>query len=208
MVHDASRIGGLALSATLTVGTLGGCATTTRNATLIYPPIPASQDVAVAQAATPPIPKAITIGVPTLLDRRPDTTKVGNVRNGFGMKLAPIRTASAVSPWVRHALVVELGKAGYVADTTAPRTDSSWTIQGEILKVEADAYLSYGGEVALLIHLTHGDRELINQFYVGKGTGGTNWGATATSYAQALALALADALRQVVADVERATAPD
>jgi hypothetical protein len=77
-----------------------------------------------------------------------------------------------------------------------------------VLKVYADAYFSYGGEVELLVHLTEGSRELFRHRYVGHGSGGVNWSATATSYARALALALADALRQVVADVRLATASD
>lgn len=202
------RFRSLALSAVIGAGTLGGCALTTRNATLIYPPASSQGAVAVAHAATPPAPSGITIAVLPFVDRRPDTTKVGDVRNAFGMKLAPIRTVNSVSVWVRDALALELKDAGYNAASSTTVPDSSLAIEGEILKVHADAYMTYGGEVELLIHLTKGGRELIGHSYVRKGSAGTNWTATAKSYAQALAVALADVLRQVVADVARATTSD
>lgn len=199
-----SRFRRLALSAAIGAGTLGGCALTTRNATLIYPPASSQGAVAVAQAATPPAPSDITIAVLPFVDRRSDTTKVGDVRNTFGMKLAPIRTVNSVPVWVRDALALELKNAGYNAATSTTVPDSSLAIDGEILKAHADAYLTYGGEVELLIRLTKGGRELIRHSYAGNGSAGTSWGATAKSYAQSLALALADALRQIVAAVGRA----
>lgn len=199
-----SRFSGLALSAALGGGTLAGCALSTRNATLIYPPETAQSAVPVAQATTSPVPQSIAIAVLPFVDRRDDTTKVGNVRNALGMKLAPIRTVNSVPVWVRNALALELTNAGYDADTSAAFPDSSLAIGGDVLKVHADAYFTYGGEVDLLVHLTKGGRELIRHRYVGHGSGGVSWSATAKSYAQALALALADALRQVVADVTMA----
>lgn len=203
-----SRLSGLALSAVIGGGMLGGCALTTRNATMIYPPASAERAVPVAQAATAPSPKSLTIRVLPFADRRADTTKVGDVRNAVGMKLAPVRAVNSVPVWVRDALALELRNAGYDTDTSTAVPDSSLAIAGEIRKAHADAYLSYGAEVELLVHLTQGGRELIGHSYVGHGSGGTNWTATAKSFAQALALALADALRQIVADVDRATKSD
>ena len=204
LLISLSRSSALALSAALGTGTLAGCAVTTRNATLIYPPKAAESMVTVAQATTSPVPRSVRIAVLPFADRRNDTTKVGNVRNTLGMKLAPIRTVNSVPGWVRDALVLELTNAGYAADTSAASPDSSLAIGGDVLKVHADAYLTYGGEVELLVHLTKAGRELIQHRYVGHGSGGVSWSATAKSYAQALALALADALKQVVADVTTA----
>lgn len=203
-----SRFRRLALSAAIGAGMLGGCALTTRNATLIYPPASSQGAVAVAQAATPSAPSGITIAVLPFVDQRSDKTKVGDVRNGFGMKLAPIRTVNSVPEWVRDAVALELKNAGYNAATSTTVADSSLAVEGDILNVRADAYLSYGGTVELLIRLRKGGRELIRHTYAGKGSAGTSWGATAKSYAQSLALALADALRQIVPDVERATTSD
>jgi hypothetical protein len=198
-----SRFSGLALSA-IAMATLGGCALTTRNATLIYPPESSVPVVPVAQAATPNS-NPVTIAVLPFVDRRPDPTKIGDVRNGLGMKMAPIRAANSVPVWVRDALALELRNAGYNADTSTPASDSSLVIGGEILNAHTDAYMSYRGEVDLLVHLTRGGRELMRQPYVGKGSGGANVGATSKSYAQALAMALGNALMQIVADVKRAT---
>ena len=161
--------------------------------------------MAAAYAATPPTPRGITIAVLPFIDRRSDTTKVGDVRNGFGMKMAPIRTVNRVPVWVQDALALELNNAGYTADTATTVPDSSLAIQGEVLMAHTDAYFSYGGEVEVLIRLTKGGRDLMSHVYAGKGSAGTNWGATAKSYGQSLAVALADALRQIVTDVGRAT---
>ena len=203
-----SRFTRLALLVVIGAGPLTGCALTPRNATLIYPPAEPEGAVSVAHAATPPASNGISITVLPFVDRRADTTKVGGVRNGFGMKLASIRTVNSVAAWVPEALTYELKAAGYAAAPAATAPDTSLAISGEILKAETDAYFTYGGEVELLVTLTDGDRELIRRTYIGKGSGGTNWGATAKSYAQSLSMALADVLRQVIADVGNAVAAE
>lgn len=183
-----------------------GCALSTRNAILTYPPPASGSVVAVAHADSPtPAPKVAIVLLP-IGDRRADTSKLGNVRNGFGMKLAPIVAANSVPLWVQSALELELTNAGYavVADTPVP--DSSLTIGGAILKAHTDAYLGYSAEVVLEVQLTRAGCTRFSRTFVGKGSGGVNMTATAKSYAKSLSYALADALGLVIAEVNRTMA--
>lgn len=207
MAPFVSRTPALMLSAAMAVTLCGGCAFSTRNATLVYPPAPSTSGVAVAHAAEEPTTNSISIVVLPFDDRRDDTTNVGTVRNGFGMKTAPVRADNSVSVWIQDALAFELRQAGYSVSSSASAPDSSLALGGEILKVYTDAYFAYSAEVSLSVRLTREGREIFGHSYVGTGSAGTNVTATAKSYAQSLALALADALRQVVPDVEKATAP-
>jgi hypothetical protein len=196
------------LPAAIALSASAGCALSTRNAILIYPPTPSSSGVAVAQAAEAPTTNNISIVVLPFDDRRDDTTNVGTVRNGFGMKTAPVRAENSVPMWIQDALVLDLRQAGFSVSTSASAPDSSLALGGEILKVYADAYFAYSAEVSLFVRLTREGREILGHSYVGTGSAGTNVTATAKSYAQSLALALADALRQVVPDVEKAIASE
>ena len=105
-------------------------------------------------------------------------------------------------------LTALITQAGFSVSTSASAPDSSLALGGEILKVYADAYFAYSAEVSLFVRLTREGREILGHSYVGTGSAGTNVTATAKSYAQSLALALADALRQVVPDVEKAIASE
>ena len=204
MDRRVSRLSSLSLSAAIGACTLSGCALTTRDTTLIYPPATSPGMVAVAHAATAPAPGAITIAVLPFVDRRLDTTQIGNVRNALGMKLAAIRTVNSVSVWARDAAKLELQRAGFNADTSTTAPDSALAMEGEILNANVDAYFKYGGEVQLLVRVKKGGREFLRNSYTGKGSAGMNWTATAKSFAQTLALALHDALKQMVADVGKA----
>ena len=183
---------------------LGGCAFSTRNSTLIYPPETDPGLVAQAHAAEPPAPTNIVIALVPFEDKRADTTNVGTVRNALGMKTAPVKAANSVTTWVNHAVSVELSNAGYAVLPQSEATDSSVILRGSIDTVYADAYFEYGGKVSLLVNLSRAGTELLSRNYNGSGSAGTNWSATAKSYSQSLALALADALKQMMAAVAQA----
>jgi len=185
-----------------------GCALSTRNAALTYPPDPEGGLVATAAASPATSPAGRVITVLPFVDRREDTSKVGNVRNGFGMKMAPIRATNSVPGWVQYALVVELRRAGFDATAAAAAPDSTLSIGGAVLGAETDAYFTYGAEVKLEVSLMEGSRPLFLKAYEGKGGGGMNVGASAKSYSQTLSRALQDALMAVVADVRVETASE
>ncbi len=75
---------------------LGGCAFSTRNATLIYPPAPSGHAVGSAHADTPAAATHGTIALLPFADRRADPSSVGTVRSGLGMKTAPVRAVNGV----------------------------------------------------------------------------------------------------------------
>jgi len=190
----------------LLAGAGTGCALSTRNATLTYPPPASGSVVAVAHAETPaPQPGGTMVLLP-IEDRRADTYKLGNVRNALGMKLAPVVAANSVPLWVQSAMELELTNAGYSVVTDAPATDSALTVGGAILKAHTDAYLGYSAEVVLEVQLSRAGCTLFSRTFVGKGSGGANMTATAKSYAKSLSYALADALGLVIAEVNRAVA--
>jgi hypothetical protein len=208
MTALGSRLARVGMQVILAAGTLGGCALSTRNATLVYPADNPPALVAVAEAAPLSRANGSPIVIRPFFDRRADKTKLGNVRNGFGMKLAPIQTTDSVTVWVQEALALELTKVGFRVVDSLADAESTLVIGGDVMKANADAYLSYSAQVELNIRLMRGDRELLTRLYLGKGAGGANWTATSKSFANALALALADALGMVVGDVEQVAASE
>lgn len=191
-----------------------GCAFGSRHATLIYPPEKEIKalDPKVAEASPGPevaesSPAPAGGGEPIILlqfaDDRSDKRLIGEVQNGFGMHTADVVTETNVAEWFTEALEMELEKAGY--NTTKVESLSSPTsgtvVGGKILTVYCTAYWSYDGEVAFYAWVEEDGIKIFKRRYLGKGSAGTNWGATAKSYAQSLSLALADALQHLVGDL-------
>ncbi len=186
-----------------------GCAFGNRHATLVYPPEEESKDPGPGVAEASPAP-AVT-GEPIILlqfaDKRSKGRVIGEVQNGFGMHTADVVTEDSVAEWVTGALEMELRKAGYEVidgeDLESPATGP--VVIGEVLAVYCTAYWSYDGEVSFVASVKEGGKEILKKQYTGKGSAGTNWTATARSYAQSLSLALADAIGSLVDDLNAVT---
>lgn len=206
-MHGAPVSAALMLALAL-VSPLGGCAFGARQASLLYPPQAQTDAAPVGTARAAPAPAAATkaaVVVAAFTDVRKDKTQVGSVRNGFGMPTAQIVTSDSLPLWVAGAVRTELARGGYrVVDAGVPVNGPAGTLTGEITNVWADAYFSYNAQVELAVNLRRDDRELLARSYTGQGSAGTNWGATAAAYSQSLALALADAMRQLMADIDKA----
>jgi hypothetical protein len=189
------------------IGLLGGCAFGTRQPTLIYPPAPQSGATPVANAAPKSAPKDVQILLDPFVDERSDKKGVGTVRNGFGMRTADVIPTNSVADWVTQALKTELQNEGYTVDVASAGNSSSRganrVVSGEIQKVFCDMYFSYTGEVSLLVKVSRDGKDVLNKNYSGEGSAGVAWGATAESYAQSLALALAAALKPFLADLDK-----
>lgn len=191
------------LLAVLIGATLSGCAFTDRNVKLQYPPPPES---GAAQAATPAVAarqdvRPIVVGAFT--DPRPNRQKIGFVQNTYGMTTADVLAASDVAQWVREALVFELNQSGYSAalgDATQAPPDRL-VITGQIVDVEAKAYVTYNSQIVLATDVRRGNASLSRRNYVGQGGGGVNVAATEAGYARSVSLALQDALRKLIADL-------
>lgn len=181
--------------------TLGGCAFGTREAVMRYPPRDEIGLVPAAQAAAAPGSRNTAIVLAGFQDLRQDKRLVGAVRNGFGMVTADVIVMNSVPEWVTEAAATELRNAGY---TVSPKTEGQQTaavLSGDILNVFCDAFFTYDGQISLNVTLRRNGSDLLSKTYLGKGTSGMNWAATSEGYAESLALALSDALKQMTADV-------
>ena len=180
---------------------LGGCAFGTREAMLRYPPQSEGGAIPAAQAAAAPEFKKTKILLVTFNDQRQDKRVVGAVRNGFGMHTADVVALNDVQEWVSEAVKRELNNAGYAVTTQPAGSQSLATLSGDIIEVFCEAYFTYKGQVSLDVKVNKNGKDILNRLYVGKGSAGTNWAATADAYAQSLSLALADALKHMVVDL-------
>jgi uncharacterized lipoprotein YajG len=100
---------------TIIIGTLiaivaGGCAFTPANLNVGY-------DSAKAKAGPLSSVKALKFEVGDLADKRPQTDKIGYIRNGFGTKTANVSTTRPVPVIVREAIVAALKKNGHTVVT-------------------------------------------------------------------------------------------
>ena len=120
------------------------------------------------------------------------------------MKTADVNTTSDVPIGIRGATRYELEKAGFdVSFADSPETNAP-VLDGQIITVFGRAFFTYDGEVTLTATLERGGEQFLENNHNGKGSIGTNWGATARSYSQSLTLALQDALGSLVGDVRQA----
>ena len=178
-----------------------GCAFGTRQPTLTYPPIEESKE----QPAATPTPKSTKVFLEPFRDERSDKTVVGTVRNGFGMRTADVVPTNSVPVWVTEAIRTELINRGYTVtngvlpDTLSPGNIS---VSGDVLNVFCDMYMSYTGQVSFVAKVKDSKGELLNKHYAGEGSAGLAFGATSDSYAQSLSLALSNAIKKFIADLE------
>jgi uncharacterized lipoprotein YajG len=91
----------------VTAAMLGGCAFTTSTLNVRYEE---------ARAARGPLssvePRRVEIV--SVVDKRPDTARIGYKRNGFNQQTADILSGRPVSEVIRDALIVELKKNGHL----------------------------------------------------------------------------------------------
>jgi hypothetical protein len=176
----------------VSLAAIEGCAFGNRKVNLEYPP-----GLNAAQRLQVPVspPDARSVVLLTFIDQRSEKDRVGEVRNGFGMHTADVKAMNNVADWVTSAAKWELEKAGFRVTVVKARPGSSAepVISGEVLKVHCGAYFKYGGEVEVALRVEQAGRVLVQRTYTGKGSAGTNWGATSESYRQALGEALRNA---------------
>jgi len=186
---------------------LSACAFGTRQPTLVYPP---AAEAGAAQAAPAAGPKSLPIVLQPFVDARKDRSKVGTVRNGFGMPTADVVPTNNVADWFNAALRTELQKSGYTvlaAPEPEPEPGKSFAVlAGQIRNVWADMYFNYNGEIAFDAQLKQGGKDLLAKHYEGTGSAGVAWAATAESYAQTLAISLANTLKPFIAELDGAAA--
>ena len=138
------------------------------------------------------------------VDRRKDTSVVGEVRNGFGMRTADVHGKGDAAAWLRDAAQSELQRAGF--DVVEPDRRSDLVVDVQLQSTHCTAYLSYEGDVCIAAKALRSGRAIVDGVYTGRGGAGINWTATDASFAETLDLALQDALVQFARDVRNAEA--
>lgn len=188
---------------------LGGCVLGTRNPTLTYPPSADSSAVSAAHAAEKPLAKNVQIVLEPFDDERSDQKTVGTTRNAFGMRMADVVPRNNVADWVTRAMKTELENNGYTVIDGKPGASASGAgvvVSGSVLNVFCDMYISYTGQVSLLVRLSKDGQSLLDRHYSGEGSAGLAIAATSESYSRSLALALSAALQRFVSDLNKTVA--
>lgn len=140
------------------------------------------------------------------VDQRTDKSKIGTVRNGFGMATADVVPTNNVAEWVTGAIRAELERSGYTV-VAAPEPGMPTTVlSGKIQNVWCDMYFTYLGEIAFDARLSRNGKEVLAKRYEANGSAGVVWGATAESFAQTLAIALSSAVKQMISDLSSSIA--
>ncbi len=183
-----------------------GCAFGTRYVILSYPPESKMSGGIVADATAyslPPVSEK-TIAFVQFNDLRFDKSRIGNVQNTYGIDTADVVAENDVAEWINNAIIVELENAGYkvVKGEELDNTNSLPVLKGEILMVYVTAYFSYNAKVSLIAELELDNKVIMRKSYNSRGSVGLNWAMTSDSAGESLSLALADAVRQIVHDID------
>jgi hypothetical protein len=188
------------------MSSLGACAFGDRNVILDYPPQTENASHALLQTSDKPVAAGNRqkLVISLFEDQREDKVAIGEVRNGLGMKTASVITQSNVPAWIREATRHEFQTAGFDVFFGENSEVNAPVLDGQIITVYCGAFFTYEGEVSLGATLKHDGINLLENRYYGKGSVGTNWGATSKGYGQSLARALQDALGSLVGDVQQA----
>jgi hypothetical protein len=176
-----------------------GCVLYDRHITLAGP---ATADRGFPGACVPGRP-LVTVA---FVDGRPKKGPIGAVRNGFYIPMSDVLTSDNLGIWVTRAVSDGLRRTGNcVANDgwqAAPSPDvSHLDLAGGIIHAWCDAYFTYWSDLTLDVSVVDPSGRSFRKTYVGHGTGGVNAAASEESFAQVLNLALADAVAQLVRDV-------
>lgn len=170
---------------------LSGCALGTRRPMLTY------------STTFPAAPKnniAIKVG-PFKDERTWSKVKIGDVRNGYGMRCADIIPQNNVTEWIRGAFKKELTNAGY---NVSDDLNTTTTLEGAVLEVYVNAYMNYGGRVKLNIVLRRGNESVLSKEYSAEKNCGMAWASTAASFGKTIEMALQDVMKKIVPDINKA----
>ncbi len=182
---------------------VAGCAFGNRHAVLTYPPPPAG-GTAVAEAAPAAAPAALPIILIPFTDARSDREHIGEVKNGLGMKTAWVLADNDVAGWVSDAVAKELAESGFQVTRAASATGSETApvLSGDVIRVYGIAYMTYEGEVSLSVRVASAGTPIHTKTYTSHKSAGLSWTSSGGGYANALSMALAEDIHQLVADLK------
>lgn len=177
---------------------LASCAFVDREAELKYSAPPREGDAPVQEGAV-----RVRVALREILDRRKETAEIGEVRNGFGMRTAAVKSKGDPVAWLREAVAAELERAGFAVVDPAQADDLA--VEVHLQTMHCTATGSYEGTVCIAAKALRASGSLVDGVYNGTGSAGVNWSATDESFAETLDLALQDALIQFTQEMRKST---
>ena len=170
---------------------LSGCAFGTRKPLLTY------------TATLPTASKNnIAIKVATFKDERTwSKEKIGDVKNGYGMRCADIIPQNSVTGWIENAFKTELSNAGY---TISDDASTATTLEGTVLDVYVNAYMNYGGRIKLNVVLKKDNNIILSKEYFSEKNCGPAWASTEASFAKTIETTLQDVMKNIIPDINKA----
>lgn len=157
--------------------------------------------------ASPESTNIVTITRPQ--DLRPDPTTIGNIRNGYGMVTAQIRSNNDVALWVANSLGAGLEQAGFRVERaeTIETAQTPLAMDIGVSRVFAEHTpgfftLTGKGDVAAQIEVYRRGQRILRRVYAGKyETTDLMAMTSASEYQEFLNKAMEDLLQKAIPDL-------
>jgi YajG family uncharacterized lipoprotein len=184
-------------------GLVSACAFTDRHVNLA----PAMMPQIVSSSSVPQDGKVVSVARPQ--DLRPDPTTVGNIRNGYGIVTAQVRSNNDVAMWVANSLISGIEQAGYRVERaeTVETAHTPLAIDIEVSRVfteYAPNFFTIDGkaDVAARVEVYRRGQRILRRLYTGKYEN-TNFvvATSAGEYQELLDAAMKDFLQRAVPDL-------
>ena len=187
-------------------GNLLGCAFVDRRVTLT-PPTTTPQTFSTSASSSDK--KEISIARPQ--DLRPDPTTVGNVRNGYGMVTASVRSNTDIPMWVTNSIIQGLERSGFSVERaetveTAPTPVALDIAVSRAFTEHAPGFFTMKakGDVAAQVEVYKDGRRIHRRTYAGKIENPEFFVMTsANEYQTLLDAAMKDFLQKTLPDLVR-----
>jgi hypothetical protein len=156
--------------------------------------------------------KVVSVARPQ--DLRPDPTTVGNIRNGYGMVTAQVRSNSDVAMWVANSLIGGLEQAGYRVERaeTVETAQTPIAIDIGVSRVFTEyvpTFFTIDGkaDVAAQVEVYKQGQRILRRVYTGKYENANFVVATsAGEYQELLNEAMKDFLQKAIPDLTNSLA--
>ena len=194
------------LSLVLGSGNLLGCAFVDRRVTLTPPTtIPQTFNSLISSSNK----KEISVARPQ--DLRPDPTTVGNIRNGYGMVTASVRSNTDIPMWVTNSIIQGLERAGFRVERAETVETAPTPVALDIAVSRASTEHAPGfftmkakGDVAAQVEVYKEGRRIHRRTYAGKVENPEFFVTTsANEYQTLLDAAMKDFLQKTLPDLVR-----
>jgi len=183
---------------------VSGCASD-KYVILNYPPESKTGEPSIADATAFPLEPGPEkkIALFQFNDLRSNKSRIGNLRSTSGHDVADIIAENDVTEWVNNAIIMELEYAGYkvIKGEELDNTNNILVLKGGfLLYVVTD--LKYDADVSITAELKLDEKVIMRESYNSSVSVGIIWNwPSADNIGESLSLALADAVRQIVHDI-------